>query len=319
MSLLKVMAPVRSLRMLEEMIESGVDEVYIGLKPQGLDQLSFDNRFQTIAGYPAHCPDIETLGRIIDTAHENGIAVNYMANARFVPRGFESGYLDHIRKGLDRGVDCVTVSNLQEIALMQNAGLEIPLMAGTGMAVANAGHLKLMKTLGVKRIVLPQFLKLEEIASLRDSGMEMFITGNFTTGGIPGSCRLWESPYSSEIGDGTRTLYEMTGFAGQENPILDSPLDAGLDCSLCSLGDLVRAGVSGIRLIGREAPNPVTMAMVIDLFKSWIDMEGEGFSADRKKQIMEADSIMWVMKWAPRFCNNARCSYLQTRTQASMI
>ncbi|GAA3326575.1 hypothetical protein GCM10020331_063030 [Ectobacillus funiculus] len=56
---LKLVAPVRSKFMLQEMLEAGVDEIYVGVRHPLLQQLSFDNRFQTVAGYPAH---FEKLG-----------------------------------------------------------------------------------------------------------------------------------------------------------------------------------------------------------------------------------------------------------------
>jgi hypothetical protein len=178
--------------------------------------------------------------------------------------------------------------------------------------------MRLLKSLGVFRVTIPQALTLEEIKIMKNIGLEMIVKGNFGSGALPGSCRLWESPNNLEIGDGTRTVYRVSLPNGEMIENLNY-LDAATDCSLCNLQEMIHAGVTGIQLIGREAPNPVTLGVVVDLFRQWLDLGTSGLSNDAIIEVMEREQLMWTMRWAPRFCNNKRCTYLSTPVTLSYV
>jgi collagenase-like PrtC family protease len=314
----KIIAPARSRFMLDRMIEAGANEIYVGLKPQNMNQLSFDGRFQTIADYPAHVEDIEQLNRIIQNAHEHHVKVIFMANANYIPKNLEKEYLTHVESAVSLGIDYITVSSIQSIKLIQREGIQIPLISGSVMSPTNIGTVKMLKDMGINRITVPHCIKLNEILELKSVGIDMMITGNFGSGSLPGSCRLWESPNNLEMGDGTRTVYKAI-IDNQKTLDNTNLLDSATDCSLCSLEALFEAGIMGIKLIGREAPNPNTLSIVVDLFRQWVELGVEGKSIEEKIKVMEREQLMWTMKWEPRFCQKKRCSYLDTLTTLSYV
>ncbi|MBH5318817.1 U32 family peptidase [Paenibacillus sp. GSMTC-2017] len=315
---MNIVAPARSPFMLKEMIEAGANEVYIGLKPKSLRKLSFDGRFQTVADYPAHVEDEETLESMVKFAKRDGIKVAFMANPILLPRDYEDEYKRHVATAVEIGVDFVTVSSLQCARIIRKAGITVPLIAGSSFSLLNRGALRMLKDWGFERANVPHSISIEELAGWKEEGLQLQMTGNFGSGSVPGLCRLWESPNNLEMGDGTRSVYRLTlpngGTLDQS-----SFLDAATDCSLCSLRELEQAGISSIKLIGREAPNPSTLAVVIDLFRQWLDMESEGKPVSKKIEVMEREMLMWTMKWVPRFCDKQRCTYLATPVTNSYV
>lgn len=304
--------------MFDEMRESGADEIYVGLKPPSfLNQLSFDGRFQTVAEHPAHFESVDDLSEVVQLAKSEGITVNFMANATFIPKPLQSEYVKFVAQAVDVGVDRLTISSIQTLQLLRDSGVDVPFTSGSAMAPTNIGHVRLLKSLGVSTITVPHCIQVNEISQWKNEGIEMIITGNFGSGSLPGSCHLWESPNNIEIGDGTRSEYRYVANDGIMSQ--SSFLDAATDCSLCSLKELKEAGVVGLKFIGREAPNPVTLAMVVDLFRRWLDMEEEGQSVEGKIETMEREDLMWTMKWVPRFCEKKRCTYLTTEVTSSYV
>jgi collagenase-like PrtC family protease len=297
--------------MLEEMIEAGANEVYLGVRNTIFQQLSFDNRFQTVAEFPAHLDDWEDLEDIICIAKSKNVKVIFMANTSYIPKELEKNYIAHVLKAVEKGVDCITISSFQALNLLKDNMINVEIISGSTLAPTNVYGAMFLRDLGVTRITILNSMTIEEIKKIKELGLELIITGNFGTGSIPASCRLWESPNNKEIGEGVRSLYRVYSPEGANYKSLNI-LDKATDCSLCSLEDLVTAGITSIKFIGREAPNPVTLATVVDLFRQWKELGIEEMTIEMKKKVMEQEHLMWIMKWLPRFCEKCRCTYLST-------
>ncbi|MFY0519494.1 peptidase U32 family protein [Lysinibacillus sp. UGB7] len=315
---LKMVAPVRSKFMMEEMIEAGANEIYFGVSNPLFQQMSFDNKFQTVADYPAHFSDWDDLDDIMAMAKAHQIKVIFMANTPFIPNSLETSFQSHVYRALEKGVDAITISSMQSLNLLKNVEKNIQMISGSQLAPVNKYGAEILTELGVRRITISQSMTLEEIQSLRNLDVELMITGNFGTGSIANYCRLWESPNNNEMGEGVRTLYRL--LSPLNNQINQHHiLDSATDCSLCNLEDLVSSGVTAIKFIGREAPNPVTLAMVVNMFNEWKEMGVSGFSIEQKMKVMEQEQLMWIMKWVPRFCEKCRCSYKSTAITKTYI
>lgn len=311
MQKLTLIAPARSKFMLNQMLDAGADEIYVGLSFPKFKQLSFDDRFQTIAGYPAHAKNTDELQTMIEIAKKKKVKINFMANIPYVPESLQDEYVRFVEKAVSIGVDYITVSSIQTIQLIKKAGISVPIVAGSSLGPTNIFMVRMLKELGVFRITVPHCVTLDEMKKWKEVGLEMITIGNFEKGSIPGYSRLWESPNNLEIGEGERTNYKIELPDGQKLrniPIIDS----STDCNLCSLEQLSESGITGIKLIGREAPNPVTLAAVVELFRQWIEMGVMGIHLNEKIEMMEQEELMWVMRWVPRFCDKKRCTYIKT-------
>lgn len=317
---LKLIAPVRSLFMLKQMLTARVDEVYVGLKPDCMEVLSFDSRFQKVSDVPSQVETDQELEEIVRAAHAAGKPVGFMANAYYVPKSLEDAFVRHVRRGVAAGVDSVTVSSLNAVHVLRQHGIEIPIEIGTLMAATNSGYLHMLKELGVTRVLVPQGMLLEEIQELaKETDLELIVTGNFGGGHVCGHCRMSECPTQESIGQGCRSGYRVELPDGSVQEQL-TVLDGATDCSLCSIPDLAGAGVSAMKLMGREVPNPITTSKIAEIFRHWMDETVVGGRTSQELyEEMDMGDMMWTMMWKPRFCEKQRCSYLETPTTRAYV
>jgi len=308
MKRMQIIAPTRSLFMAKQVIAAGADEIYLGLCPVGPRQISFDGRFQTTGGHGAHVKDDQALQKIVNEAHRASVRVHYCANPYLLPSALEHQYLHHVERGLNAGVDCIHVSSLQTLKLVRKHFADVVVTAGSQFGALNEGHIQFLAEYRVSSVVVSNVLTLDELAQLSGYGIGLVVRGNLESGGIPGYCRLLESPNCDEMGEGTRTRYEVRSSDGRR--FLLPLLDHAHDCNLCNLGDLINVGVSAVKLLGREAPNPVTMAAVVALFRQWLDYGEQSVPPMEIRSRMEQSSLLWTMRWKPRFCDKRRCCHL---------
>ncbi|WP_165763790.1 peptidase U32 family protein [Halalkalibacter urbisdiaboli] len=312
MSTLKLIAPVRSVFMMKQMLDADVDEVHLGLKPLNFANLSFDSRYQTVNNIPTQVETEEELLEIVKLAHKNGVIVNFMANSHYIPQSFEEAFITHINRAVEVGIDRITVSNLNAIHWLKKHQVNKPIDVGSFMAATNLGYYKFLENQGVERIGLPQGMQLDEIQQLSlHTKLDLVVTGNFGGGNVCGHCRLSECPTDLDIGQGCRSGYKVSDFKGQIMKTTQA-LDGATDCSLCSIPELKNAGVRYIKLIGREVPNPITTSKMCQIYKLWITQVEQGRSSAEIFKELDHEDLMWNMMWKPRFCEKKRCSYLET-------
>ncbi|MDV2684022.1 U32 family peptidase [Alkalihalophilus lindianensis] len=320
MNSLKLIAPVRSVFMMKQMLEAKVDEVHLGLKPLQLINLSFDSRHQFVNGTPTQVESLEELNEITAMGKENKVKVNFMANSKYVPESLKRDYLFHIKLAVEAGVNRITVSNFSTLNWISQADFNIPIDVGTFMAATNIGYYRYLESMGVQRVGIPQGMTLDEINDISSkTNLELIVTGNFGGGNVCGHCRLEECPTENEIGQGCRTGYKVTdSFSGVdlEN---GQVLDGATDCSLCSIPELIDAGVNYIKLIGREVPNPITTSKICQIYKTWITEVEKGRTSKQIYNDLDQEDLMWNMMWKPRFCEKKRCSYLNTPVTNSYV
>ncbi|MEC2074433.1 peptidase U32 family protein [Alkalihalophilus marmarensis] len=320
MNSLKLIAPVRSSFMMKQMLEAKVDEVHLGLKPTHLINLSFDSRYQFVNGIPTQVENLDELSEITKIGHENNVIVNFMANSKYVPESLREDYLSHIRWAVEAGVNRITVSNLSALNWLAKADLGIPIDVGTFMAATNIGYFRYLESVGVQRVGVPQGMTLDEISDISaKTNLKLIVTGNFGGGNVCGHCRLEECPTNSEIGQGCRTSYKVTDLFSGVDLENGQVLDGATDCSLCSIPELIDAGVGYIKLIGREVPNPITTSKICQIYKTWITEVEKGRTSEEIYSALDDEDLMWNMMWKPRFCEKKRCSYLKTPVTNSYV
>jgi len=312
---LKVLAPVRSLYMLDLQLEAGADEVYVSLADDRLRNLTHHSRPATAGGFATQVGREKDFRTIVARAHEHGVPVGLMANGYFVPPQIEQGYIAMVRTAVDAGVDYVAVGNLATIHLLREAGIDTPIAIGTVGTVVNRAMLRWLRDAGVFRVVLPPGLRLDEIKACAGvSGIQVITYATTGQGNVCGHCRMWECPVpGAEVGLGCRAGYRLKMPDGST---LDrvTVLDGATDCSLCSLAELQACGVYGIKVGGRESPNPVVNAKVVSLFARGVNhAAGAGLMPDLLAEL-DREEIVWGMMWKPRFCEPLRCSFIETPT-----
>lgn len=309
-------APVRSLKMLELQIAAGATEVYLALLPPTGVPISFDALPARRDGEPTQVTSTALLGELITAAHAAELRVHFCADAPVVPPDYVDAWRAHVERGIAAGADTVVVGSLPACAWL-DGHRNIAVVAGMPMAVstvAYAAHLR--DTYGVRRIVLPHTLTLDEVAAFCDLDGLQIETPVQTGAGLDCTrCRLPDTP---GIGLGCRAGY--TGRRGTELPgDLGGFLDGASDCALCDVPALIGLGVDALQIPGRESPNLRQNAKITQMYRRAVKGHATGTPMPVVIEQIDRVELMWQMGWLPRLCDQRRCRFRDTPQQRAYV
>ena len=149
----ELLAPAGSMNMLRAAIDAGADAVYLGL-----DQYN--------ARMHAENFTLETLREALDYAHLRNSKVYITLNTLID----DDEMMDAVELALAaymKGVDAFLVQDKGLASYLAEHLPQIPLHASTQMNVFSLSHSEEMKKLGMKRVVLPRELSMDEIRARR--------------------------------------------------------------------------------------------------------------------------------------------------------
>lgn len=318
-----IMAPTRDLEMTRYQCAAGADEVYVGLDSRvindSFDNFSFNGRYNKINGVQCQTQDVEELEKVVKYAQARKVQVNYTANIHYLSSKFAEDFDRYIDIGLELGVDALIVSNFGLIQRIRKRKISTPILAGVFLVTPNVEQTKILRDMGVDRVVLPQGATLKEIIAFKEkTDMQVEIFGHFGGGNNCGRCMLLHSPTISDIGPGCRATYDVY-YDGKKQAQDSYYMDAAADCSLCSLPDLMKTNVDVIKIVGRESNNALVNSIVTEFYAKFQDYYLEGMSINEIKQRFDEDEIMWSNTWLPRHCDRDRCRFRPTDITRSYV
>ncbi len=160
----ELLSPVGNFKSLEQAIHNGCDAVYLGGKKFGARAFADNfNESEMIAA--------------IKYCHLYGVKIYVTVNTMIFENEVEE-CLSYIRFLHQNNVDAVIMQDLGLIKLVREVFPNLEIHASTQMHTHNEKQLKLLESLGVKRVVLARELTLEEINSFETSmAIEAFIHG----------------------------------------------------------------------------------------------------------------------------------------------
>lgn len=160
----ELLSPVGSMEALYQAIHNGADAVYLGGKKFGARM--FANNF-----------DKEELKKAIDYCHLYGVKIYITINTVVFDNEIEE-FLDYVEYIYKSGVDAVIMQDVGMISLVRSKFPELEIHASTQVHNYNEEGIKLLKSLGVTRVVLARELSLEEVNNIHvDIEKEIFIHG----------------------------------------------------------------------------------------------------------------------------------------------
>ena len=268
----ELLAPAGSREAAMAAIEHGADAVYFGL-----DTPTCFNARARASGIPP-----EELATFVGTIHRRGVRAYVTLNTLVFPD--ELAEVETlIRSIAGAGADAILVQDLGVARLVAAIAPELALHASTQMTLSSAEAIARAATLGIRRVVLPRELSLDDLRSIRATlsalnvtrpggspsmpELEVFVHGalcisfsgqclaSLAMGGRSGnrgrcaqSCRM---PYHL-----LETESAETGGVRRRNVALDtlypmSPLDLA---ALPLVPELIRAGVASFKIEGRLKP-----------------------------------------------------------------
>lgn len=311
MGSIELVCPAGSPAMLKAAVEAGADSVYCGLR----DDTNARN-------FPGLNFSPQELADSTAWAHRHGakvlLAVNTFAQA---------GASDRWRRSLDAaavsGVDAVIVADLGVLAYAREAWphlrLHLSVQAAAGSPEAVAFY---AQAYGVKRVVLPRVLSVEEIAVLMceiEVETEAFVFGglcvmaegrcalsSYAAGRSPNLCGVCSPPEAVSYSEEEDALVSrLAGFAmdryapgepagyptlckgrfearGALSYLFEDPVSLN---AMSLLGGLKRAGVTAVKVEGRQR-GKAYVARVAAAFRAAIDAIDRGESPDAYEHLL---------------------------------
>ncbi|MEM2897659.1 MAG: U32 family peptidase, partial [Candidatus Bathyarchaeia archaeon] len=203
----------------------------------------------------------------------------------------------------------------------------IPIYASTYLASMNYEAVDFLRKLGVKRVILERQVSLREIGEIvnhrrGEVEIEVFVHGpgcsniNVNCYGCSGSVvKPTKADYKGLVTPTCRVMYDVYRlYRGKMKRMGVVPiLDAYSFCSLCHLQELVKTGIAGIKIVGRDGP-PFYQVLTTKIYRELVDLLEEGNLMLFKKRLQSLKSRSDISAWAlhvtiPEACREGRCYY----------
>ena len=294
MKSVELLAPAGNMIALHAAVSAGADAVYLGAS-------SFNARRS------ADNFTLETLREACDYAHLRGVKVYLTVNTIILPSELYDA-LELVRQAYRAGVDAFIV---QDLGLAQEIARTIPqtrVHISTQMNTHTKDALVAEAALGAKRVTLARELSLTEVADLSHFAAELGMETECFAHGALCVCYSGQCFMSSMVGgrsanrgmcaQACRLPYELRNRALRKS--LDAPGEHLLSpkdlCTAEILPDLIRAGVSSLKVEGRMK-SPEYVSCVVRIYRSVLDRFNAWASAQLEDGVSE-ENFDWAN--APR-------------------
>ena len=278
--MIELLSPAGSYESLVAAVNAGADAVYMGGTKFGARAYA-DN------------PETDRFVEGIRYAHRYGDRVYMTVNTLLKPDELKE-LNEYIKPYYQAGVDAVLVQDLGALKTLRDNYPDLQIHASTQMTVANVYSARLLKEMGLTRVVPARELSLEEIKKIKtEVGIEV---ETFVHGALcycySGQC-LMSSLIGGRSGNRGRCAqpcrleYEICGGSGTR-PLL-SLKDL---CSIDILPQLAEAGIDSFKIEGRMK-SPRYTAGVTEIWRKYIDLfekyGPENYHVDSKDKKMLSD------------------------------
>ena len=262
----ELLAPAGSFEILKAVIEAGADAVYVGGSQFGAR--AYANNFSE-----------EELLEAIDYVHLRGKKLFLTVNTLFKNNEINQALYEYLLPYYKRGLDAVIVQDFGVISFIKEKFPDLPIHTSTQMTITGVEGAKLLKNLGVERVVLARELSIMEMKQIREEAeveLEAFIHGalcysfsgqclfSSMLGGRSGNrgrcaqpCRL---PYS--VLDEEKKVYKKESYVLSLKDL----------CGIEYLQQLREAGVYSLKIEGRMKQASYA-AGVVSFYRKYIDIE----------------------------------------------
>jgi len=331
---MRVLAPIRSCDELEMLVESGAEELYCGIIPR-----EWIERYTGAIWLNRRSPNgssLETyadLKRLVDDAHRAALPVFVTLNGPYYTAEQMPLVLDLARRlSEETGVDALIVTDINLLLRLSEEKLAAQLHVSSVAATLNSEAIRFLMNFGPRRVILPRSLTLDEIETIvRDVGKEIEIEVFMLNDGCAFEEGFCATTHHHSVGAFCTSLSEMQAGFEWEGPVFTtrrrnwlmrnltdyrewvwyvngngcSSTPKGLPygpCGLCAIPDLLRIGVSSLKIVGREA-SPFKKLASVKMVRDIVDRTRGG--APKLHVIERAKSL----RQSPEHCNSGYMCY----------
>jgi putative protease len=260
----ELLAPAGDWECARAAVENGADAIYFGLE-------RFNARMRADNFTAADLP------RLMDFLHRRGVK-GYVTFNTLVFADEMADAEQYLRTLISAGVDAAIVQDIGICRLIRQLSPDFPIHASTQMTITSAAGVEFARALGCNLVVLARECSIRVIGQMAQPAtlpLEVFVHGALCVA-YSGQCLTSEalggrSANRGECAQACRMPYELISD-GQLVPLGDrryllSPQDlAGLEV----LPDLVRAGVSSLKIEGR-LKSPEYVANITRVYRRALD------------------------------------------------
>lgn len=318
-----LLSPVSSYESAVLQVDSGANEIYVGLKSSMFKRYSFSGRGQVSNYHKNVAPEKEELKRIVEYAHAHDVVVSLTANipmfSEYKQEDFENKFIQYVLDGVDCGVDNVIVADIGLIYKLSKLNLPVNIHASTFLDTMSVEQLHFLKSLGVTRAVLTYQIGMEEVIKLCKANLlEIEIFCYLSCSFFNGACNFVHDMGENNVDEGIsigvpcKAQYKISSNGVEEANI--PFFDAELTCGLCAVKKLMDIGVDVIKIAGRDR-NPDMVSKVTTLFRNAIDIAKESSEEEYIEKLKEY-RYPW---WKRMYCRTERCKYKDNEISKSYI
>jgi U32 family peptidase len=275
----QLLAPAGDFASVEAALDHGADAVYVGIGPFNLR---------------AHAPNftINDLPELLDKVNSRNRQIYFALNIMPDPR--QTDAIESLLRQLRNDTllpGAFIVSDPGVIHLCKEVLPDTPLHLSTQTGTFNQRSLRFWQEQGIKRAVLPRELSLEQITELAGADIletEIFIHGAMCVS-VSGRCLMGayfsgRHPNRGDCPQPCRWKYRISPLSAETGTAIQQPwLDAEEDekgtyllnakdlCTIGLLPDLVRTGVTALKIEGRNK-SAHYIAAVVKTYRAALDL-----------------------------------------------
>jgi putative protease len=277
---MQVTAPISRIDEIGPLAAAGADELYCGVIPR-----EWIARFKTGAvnrRYFGNLGSLEELRDAVDVAHRNAARLFMVLNAQHYGGTYQDALVELAGRFREFGGDAVIVADIALIVELRERLPDLAVHVSSVAGCRNSAGVRFYRDMGVRRVILPRDVTLEEIGAIvpavSDIEIEAFVLNDgcvFEEGAchsihLPakqgGPICLDKRPFTYRNAKGG-TISERTarklaenddhykrwlwyrfgcGFSNTSDGYPFGP------CGLCAISPMQTAGVTAIKIAGRE-------------------------------------------------------------------
>ena len=261
---MRIISPVDNLAEARGLLEAGADELYGGYVPESWSRYRLLASLNQRTFASAQIPNKEQLAEIIKLVHDDNKTFALTLNAPFYVDEQLPVLVDYVGEMEQLGIDSVILADPGLLRLLKREYPGLECHASTLAHLSNAGSVNFMARQGVSRVVLPRHLTIADMAEIISQVTDVEFDAFLLVGKCPnteGLCtfhhsspdKIWpcEIPYRITALRGETGKHVSDAIRRQESW---SKTNRRHGCGLCAIPHLKRAGISGLKLVGRGAP-----------------------------------------------------------------
>lgn len=294
MKKVELLVPAGNKEMLHAAIHNGADAVYLSGKLYGAR--AFANNFT-----------LEELIEAIKYAHLYDVKV-YVTINTLIKEDEVEDLLNYVRVLHQNNVDAIIVQDMGMIDLFHKKFPNLEIHASTQSHIHNNNGINLLKSLGVKRVILARELTLNEIKELdKDIEKEVFIHGALCIS-YSGNCLLSSEVLNRSGNRGKcaglcRLPYKLTENGNNIKTEGDYLLSTKDLCTLENISEIIESNVASLKIEGRMKSKEY-VAYTTRLYRKYIDNYYKGIKEKPTKEEIENLKVIYNRDFTSGHINN---------------